>query len=53
TCNLRDIASNPPAGWSLDRCQEYYDWAKDVVDGLRGNHPTLEHLFDEAFSKRP
>ena len=51
-CNLRDIASSPPAEWSLERHREYYDWAKQVVDGLRGTHPTLEHLFDQAFKDK-
>jgi len=52
-CNLRDAAATPPADWSLERCQEYFDWAKSVIDGLRGSHPTLEHLFDEAYRQRP
>jgi len=47
-CNLRDIATSPPADWSLERKQEYFDWAKAVVDGLRGVHPGLEALFDEV-----
>lgn len=51
--NLRDIAVSPPAGWSMQRQQEYFDWALAVVDGLRGTHPTLEHLFDEACKRRP
>src|SRR5664279_3761607 len=34
TSNLRDIASSPPADWSLERKQEYFDWAKRVVDRL-------------------
>lgn len=46
--NLRDIAASPPAGWSDDRRLEYYDWAKKVVDGLRGASPTLECLFDQV-----
>ena len=33
-CNLRDITSSPPAGWSIQRKQEYFDWAKSVVDEL-------------------
>ena len=41
-CNLRDIAASPPADWSIQRKQEYFDWAKTVVDGLRGVHPGLE-----------
>jgi guanosine-3',5'-bis(diphosphate) 3'-pyrophosphohydrolase len=52
-CNLRDIAASSPAGWSLHRRQEYFDWAKAVIDGMRGTHPQLEHLFDEAYSARP
>lgn len=51
--NVRDVASSPPAGWSLTRRQAYFDWAKAVVDGLRGVHPALEHIFDEAFKLRP
>lgn len=30
-CNLRDIAASPPAAWSAERKQEYFDWAKAVV----------------------
>jgi GTP diphosphokinase / guanosine-3',5'-bis(diphosphate) 3'-diphosphatase len=48
-CNLRDIVQNPPADWPLERKQEYFDWAKAVVDGLRGAHPGLEVLFDEMY----
>ena len=52
-CNLRDIKSSPPLGWPLERKQEYFDWAKAVVDALRGVNPALEAAFDEAFSARP
>ncbi|CAJ7235100.1 metal dependent phosphohydrolase [Burkholderia pseudomallei] len=52
-CNLRDIAKSPPADWPLVRRREYFDWAKAVVDGLRGVHPGLEHIFDEAYEARP
>lgn len=52
-CNLRDIAETPPADWTLERCQEYFDWAKAVVDGLRGANPSLEHIFDETYKLRP
>lgn len=53
TCNLRDVANRPPAGWSTKRKQAYFDWAKAVIDGLRGTHPALEHLFDQAYKARP
>ena len=52
-CNLRDIAQSPPAGWPLERQQAYFDWARAVVDGLRGVHPELERLFDTAWEARP
>lgn len=52
-CNVRDVASTPPAGWPLERRQEYFDWAKQVVDGMRGIHPALEAVFDQAYRARP
>lgn len=52
-CNLRDVADQPPAGWPLARRQEYFDWAKAVVDGLRGTHAALEAAFDAAYARRP
>lgn len=52
-CNLRDLNSTPPADWSPQRKQEYFDWAKKVVDRIRGTHSHLEALFDEEYAKRP
>ena len=52
-CNLRDVADNPPAGWGIERRQEYFDWALAVIDGLRGIHPGLEAIFDQAYARRP
>ncbi len=52
-CNLRDIAKSPPADWSVARKQQYFDWAKAVIDGLRGVHPGLEAVFDAAIQVRP
>ena len=51
--NLRDVAGCPPANWSLERRREYFDWARQVVDGLRGVHPKLESVFDHASGLRP
>ena len=53
TCNLRDIAAAPPADWPLTRRQEYFDWAKRVVDGLPAGSAELRAAFDEAFAARP
>lgn len=52
-CNLRDIAGNPPQNWDLVRRQAYYDWARAVVEGIRGTHLELEELFDLAYAERP
>jgi len=48
TCNLRDIATTPPADWSEERRREYFEWAKQVVAGVRGANPALEAAFDKA-----
>ena len=52
-CNLRDIASSPPERWSLERRQEYFDWARQVVDGLPRVSPALLAAFEAAFARRP
>jgi len=50
-CNLRDIDSSPPADWSMTRKSEYYDWAKRVVDNLRGANAQLEAVFDGIYDR--
>jgi guanosine-3',5'-bis(diphosphate) 3'-pyrophosphohydrolase len=52
-CNLRDVANAPPANWSLERRQEYFDWAKSVIDNLRGVDARLEVVFDAAYRSKP
>ena len=52
-CNLRDITARPPANWGVERRREYFDWAKNVVDRLRGADPKLEAAFDRAYALRP
>jgi guanosine-3',5'-bis(diphosphate) 3'-pyrophosphohydrolase len=51
--NVSDINGAPPAGWSLERKREYFDWAKQVVDRMRGVHAELEARFDAEYAKRP
>ncbi len=50
--NLRDILASPPADWSPERKQAYFDWAANVVAGLRGVHPGLEAVFDGLYARR-
>lgn len=51
--NLRDVANHPPPDWPLERRREYFDWAKRVIDGLRGIHAPLELIFDREYANRP
>lgn len=49
--NLRSILDSPPPDWSLARKQEYFTWAKSVVDGCRGVNEGLEGEFDKTYAK--
>jgi guanosine-3',5'-bis(diphosphate) 3'-pyrophosphohydrolase len=51
--NLSDIVTSPPADWSLQRKREYFDWAKRVIDQVRGTNADLERRFDALYRKRP
>lgn len=58
-CNLRDVAENPPPDWPLTRRRKYFEWARQVIDGVRGAHAQLELAFEayslcpEAFADEP
>jgi guanosine-3',5'-bis(diphosphate) 3'-pyrophosphohydrolase len=51
--NLRDVHVSPPLDWPLERRREYFDWAKQVVDGLGDVSPALTARFGEAYARRP
>lgn len=51
-CNLRDILAVPPADWSVQRKRDYFAWAAEVVDGLRGVNPLLEGILDGLLARR-
>lgn len=51
--NLTDAVHAPPASWSLERRRAYFDWARSVIDRLRGVDPALEAAFDAAYAQRP
>ena len=44
--NLRELVQSPPAGWTLQRQQNYVNWSEEVVDQLRGSNARLEKHFD-------
>ncbi len=48
-CNLRDMLASPPAKWSEKRKHEYFDWAKAVVEQVRGANPKLAEKFDAVW----
>ncbi|MBI3892462.1 MAG: bifunctional (p)ppGpp synthetase/guanosine-3',5'-bis(diphosphate) 3'-pyrophosphohydrolase [Candidatus Wallbacteria bacterium] len=52
-CNLRDVANSPPVDWSLERRRDYFEWARQVVEGIRGTNGALEKVFDDAYAKMP
>lgn len=49
--NLRDIDASSPVGWSVERKQRYFEWAKSVVDQIRGTHSKLEAIFDQVYQQ--
>jgi guanosine-3',5'-bis(diphosphate) 3'-pyrophosphohydrolase len=51
--NLRDVADHPPVTWSLSRRQEYFDWAKQVVDNIAEPPADLLSLFLATYDRRP
>ena len=53
TCNLRDLIEAPPADWPLARRQEYFDWAKQVVDGLPRVNAAMLAAFEQAYAEHP
>lgn len=44
--NLKSILHSPPPRWSQDRKLEYFEWAREVVAGCRGECGSLDALFD-------
>ena len=50
-CNLRDILASPPEGWDVKRKQAYFEWASQVVSGIRGSNSKLEKIFDALLEK--
>lgn len=47
--NLRDLQRCKPKNWTDDRCREYFCWAKQVCDNLKGTNAALESILDDIF----
>lgn len=50
--NLSALLTSPPAGWSAQRRIEYFEWAREVVEGCRLAHAGLAATFDELYARR-
>jgi len=50
--NITDIINSPPVNWTKERKQDYFTWAKAVVDNLRGVHQGLEKDFDDLLKTK-
>jgi GTP diphosphokinase / guanosine-3',5'-bis(diphosphate) 3'-diphosphatase len=48
--NVRDVLYRPPSDWSAQRREEYIEWARQVVEQMRGVSESLETVFDQACS---
>ncbi len=48
-CNVRDLETSPPAGWSVERRREYVEWARRVVERLPPVNDRLRAAFDQAY----
>ncbi|KAM0755875.1 guanosine-3',5'-bis 3'-pyrophosphohydrolase MESH1-like protein [Meredithblackwellia eburnea MCA 4105] len=55
--NLTDLTTDVPVGWTVERVQEYFEWAKKVTDGCKSANPPLaaklDLLYKEATFKHP
>jgi (p)ppGpp synthase/HD superfamily hydrolase len=48
--NLRSILVSPPQGWNLERRQQYFEWARQVVVGLKAPNRFLKAEFDKTYA---
>ena len=49
--NVRAILSSPPADWTVQRKREYFEWAKQVVDGLTAPNQKLKAEFERLYGQ--
>ena len=49
--NVLDVTHSPPADWSLERRQEYLDWAEAVIKNCPPTNTVLESHFNEVLKE--
>ncbi len=37
--------------WPISRQRDCFLWIKEVIDGLKGNHPAHKNVFDQVFEE--
>ena len=50
--NLRDLLRQTPIGWNEQRVQEYFEWAAQVIAGLKGSNKQIEDELDRVLAIR-
>jgi GTP diphosphokinase / guanosine-3',5'-bis(diphosphate) 3'-diphosphatase len=43
--NIRDVSTMPPANWTLEKKQNYFDFALEIVNKIRNASPHLHQIF--------
>lgn len=51
TCNLASILADPPKDWSIRRQQEYFEWARQVIQGLLGANERLDACVQDVLAQ--
>jgi len=49
--NLRSLLVSPPATWNTERKRQYFEWARQVVNGLSAPNPRLKAEFDRTYAQ--
>ena len=49
--NMRSILASPPTHWDLDRKLRYFEWARQVIDGLSSPNPQLKAEFEKVYQR--
>ena len=49
--NLRSILRSAPEDWTYERKRQYFDWAKQVIEGLAAPDPRLKAEFDRVYNQ--
>lgn len=48
--NVREIASDPPKKWGVNRQRKYFDWAERVVNAMGSVDPEMRLVFDKTLA---